>query len=126
MNSKDKQRAYNHDVDEFCEIINKAFAYPFMPKEFVQVSPSPYPNGIRLQIGSRDLSFTLDGEFMGQGTNLPEEWTITQNKSAKKICAASDCDTEFIPRTTGGHPQLFCCKRCCWREVKRRQRKENA
>ncbi len=120
MNSKDKQR-----VDKFCEIINEAFAYPFMPKRFVQISPSPYPNGIRLQIGSRDVSLTLDGKWNGQGTKLPEEWTITRNKPAIQICTASDCDNEFIPRATGGHPQHYCHKRCCWREKKRRQRQKN-
>lgn len=57
-----------NNTDKFCEIINKAFAYPFMPEEFVHAEPSPYPNGIRLQIGSRDVSFTLDGEWMGQDT----------------------------------------------------------
>lgn len=57
-------------------IINEAFAYPFMPKGFVRAKPSPYPNGIQLRIGSRDVSFTLDGGFMGQGTKSSEEWSI--------------------------------------------------
>lgn len=65
-------------ADKLCDIINKAFGHPFMPKGFVHAKPSPYPNGIRLQIGSRDLSFTIDGERMGQGTKLPEEWIITK------------------------------------------------
>lgn len=66
--------------DKFCDIINKAFEYPFMPEGFVHVKPSPYPDGISLHIGSRDVSLTFDGEFMGQGSKLPDEWTITQNK----------------------------------------------
>lgn len=69
--------------NKVCDIINKAFDYPFMPEGFVHAKPSPYPNGIRLQIGSRDLSFTLDGEWMGQGTKLPEEWTITKKENKR-------------------------------------------
>lgn len=114
------------DREKFCDIINKAFEYPFMPKGFVHVSPSPYPNGIRFQIGSRDVSFTLDGEWMGQGTKLPEEWTITKNKSSQRqLCAAEDCNTLFTP-TPQGSAQKYCSTRCRNRIAKRRARRNSS
>jgi hypothetical protein len=36
-----------------------------------------------------------------------------------RICASSDCKKVFIPENGN---QRYCCRRCCERELKRRQR----
>jgi len=65
------------NAEKICELINKAFSYPFQPKGFVSahnVSDVYSKPTINLRIGAREVTFALDSEFMGQSTTLESKW----------------------------------------------------
>jgi len=75
----------NMSTEKVCKIFNEAFGKPFLPAGFVEAKvvfklhDKPY---INLRIGSRDVSFTLDGEWFGQGTDLVSKWSDLVNSLA--------------------------------------------
>ena len=72
-----RERIVIKPAERICELMNSAFACPFMPEGFVSANArigkddKPY---ISLHIGARDLSFNMDGDFLGQGTDLTSKW----------------------------------------------------
>lgn len=60
---------------KIAKIINEAFAPPFSPKGLVKARAIDELPIINLRIGARDVTFTLDGEWFGQGTRLESNWS---------------------------------------------------
>ena len=58
--------------EQFCKIINDAFGEDFMPKGFVEATKRGA--FVNLRIGARDVSFAMDGKWLGQGTHLKSKW----------------------------------------------------
>ena len=49
---------------------------------------------------------------------------MPQKNTEPTLLKCKECGTEFHPRT---HNQIFCCKKCAWRNKRRRERaKEQA
>lgn len=66
-------------TSRICNIINEAFSVPVMPDGFVKATDASevYDKPtIALRIGARNVTFALDGEWMGQGTDLASEWFV--------------------------------------------------
>jgi hypothetical protein len=69
----------------------EAFDHPFLPNGFVEariVHNDGCDPIMNIRIGDRDLSFTEDGTFMDQGTNVGDavEWTVRKGKTICNGC----------------------------------------
>ena len=75
-------------IISICKIINEAFSEPFLPDGFVDAQDASdiYDKpAISLHIGARDVTFALDGEWIGQSTNLTSEWYSVAEDTIKII-----------------------------------------